>query len=212
MSEQVMQQRTSKTLYQYWDTIRGGRIAPHRFEIEPSDISALLAETFILDCSGSSNYRFRLAGTQICEQLGRELRGTDLLELWNANDREALAGLLHGVVEDGSVGVARFHAVGESARKAQFELTMMPLIHSSQSINRILGAITAIDPPYWLGSVGIQSFELDEVDIVFPGGKPHFLEGLAPAPIFANDGDYTIAGDNVRRFRVFEGGRRDAPE
>lgn len=205
-----MQQQTSISLYQYWDEVRRGRIAPNRFEIEPSDISSLLADTFIIDCSGASSYRFRLAGTQICEHLGRELRGTDLLDLWGNDDRDALESLLYGVVQDASVGVARFDAIADTSRRAQFELTAMPLQHSSPSVNRILGSITAIDPPYWLGSVAINSYQLSQVDIIFPDGKPNFLKGLEAPAIFENEGSYRIAGDNIRRFRVFEGGRSSA--
>ena len=89
-----MQQRSSQSLVQYWDEIRAGRQAPQRCEIEPARIAALLPVTFILDCSPQSGYRFRLAGTRICEQLGRELRGVDLQDLFNAQDREPLEILL----------------------------------------------------------------------------------------------------------------------
>ena len=62
-----MQQATSRQLYAYWDRVRNGRIAPRRFEIEPAKIAKLLPETFIVESVGSLGYRFRLAGTKICE-------------------------------------------------------------------------------------------------------------------------------------------------
>ena len=74
-----MQQPTSRQLYAYWDHVRNGRVAPRRFEIEPSMIAAMLPETFIVEGTGALGYRFRLAGTRICEQFGREVRGADLL-------------------------------------------------------------------------------------------------------------------------------------
>lgn len=80
----VMQQPTSRQLYAYWDRVRNGRVAPRRFEIEPAKIAALLPQTFIAENAGMLSYRFRLAGTKICEQFGRELRGADLLGLWDA--------------------------------------------------------------------------------------------------------------------------------
>ena len=52
------------------------------FEVEPAKIAALLPETFIAEGAGLLGCRFRLAGTKICEQFGRELRGADLLGLW----------------------------------------------------------------------------------------------------------------------------------
>ncbi len=63
-----MQQPTSRQLYAYWDRVRNGRIAPKRFEIEPAKIAPLLPETFITEATGLRTYRFRLAGTKICEQ------------------------------------------------------------------------------------------------------------------------------------------------
>ncbi len=40
---------SSDELYSYWNARRGGRQAPFRSEIEPSDIRNLLADIFILD-------------------------------------------------------------------------------------------------------------------------------------------------------------------
>ncbi len=204
-----MQLQTSRSLYAYWNGVRGCRLAPQRFEIEPSRISDLLPETFILDCDNVSSYRFRLAGTRICDHLGRELRGINLLDLWSADDREALDSLLNGVMTDGAVGVVSFEAVADAERSARFEMTLMPLIHSSRSVNRLLGSMTAVEPPYWLGSVPIHHQLINQVDLVFPGGMPHFLQDgdVVEAPMFAHGSGHTIAGDARRRFRVIEGGR-----
>ena len=47
---------------------------------EPAKIAHLLPEmTFIAEGAGRPACRFRLAGTKICEQFGRELRGADIL-------------------------------------------------------------------------------------------------------------------------------------
>ena len=147
-----MQQPTSRQLYAYWDHVRNGRVAPRRFEIEPSMIAAVLPETFIVEGTGALGYRFRLAGTQICEQFGRELRGADLLSLWEDADRDAVASLLRNVVADGVVGYGCFRAYSCTNRQASFEFVLLPLIHTGDTINRVLGAITAIEPPFWLGA------------------------------------------------------------
>ena len=74
-------------------------------------IAAVLPETFIVEGTGALGYRFRLAGTRICEQFGRELRGADLLSLWEGADRDAVASLLRNVVADGIVGHGRFRVL-----------------------------------------------------------------------------------------------------
>jgi hypothetical protein len=103
-----MQQPTSRQLYAYWDTIRNGRIAPRRFEIEPAKIAGLLRKTFIAECTGLLAFRFRLAGTRVCQQFGRELRGVDFLSLWPVHDRDAIGSLVRNIVNDGAVATAFF--------------------------------------------------------------------------------------------------------
>jgi hypothetical protein len=190
-----MQQPTSRQLYAYWDHVRNGRVAPRRFEIEPSMIAAVLPETFIVEGTGALGYRFRLAGTRICEQFGRELRGADLLSLWEGDHRDAVASLLRNVVADGVVGHGRFRAYGCSNRQASFEFVLLPLIHTGDVINRVLGAITAIEPPFWLGAEPLLRQEIVELNLHWPDGHP---SASSPA------GEVISIGS--RRFRVLEGG------
>jgi hypothetical protein len=194
-----MQQPTSRQLYAYWDRIRNGRVAPRRYEIEPSMIAPLLPETFIVEGTQALGYRFRLAGTRICEQFGRELRGADLLNLFEDDDRDAVASLLRTVFANAAVGHGRFRAFSCSNRQASFELVLLPLIHSGETINRVLGAITAIEPPFWLGAEPLLRQEILELNLHWPDGSPAFLQ----------DSEMVKLGS--RRFRVLEGGLGHEP-
>ena len=158
-------------------------------------IAAVLPETFIVEGTGALGYRFRLAGTRICEQFGRELRGADLLSLWEGADRDAVASLLRNVVADGVVGHGRFRAYSCSNRQASFEFVLLPLIHTGDVINRVLGAITAIEPPFWLGAEPLLRQEIVELNLHWPDGHPSL-----PSPA----GEVISIGS--RRFRVLEGG------
>lgn len=144
-------------------------------------------------------YRFRLAGTKICEQFGRELRGVDLLSLWEASDRDALASLLRNIFSDAAVGYARFRSHTGSNRRADFEFLLLPLIHAGDTINRVLGAITAIDPPFWLGSEPLMRQEIIELNLHWPDGVPAFM---------AKEGAEVISLAQ-RRFRLPPGGLGD---
>jgi hypothetical protein len=170
-----MQQPTSLQLYAYWDRVRNGRFAPRRFEVEPAKIAALLPETFIAEGAGLLGCRFRLAGTKICEQFGRELRGADLLSLWNDTDRDAVASLLRTVLTDGAVGYGNFTAYTRTERHTGFEFVLLPLIHTGDAINRILGAITAIKSPFWLGAEPLVRQEIVALNLHWPDGSPAFM-------------------------------------
>jgi hypothetical protein len=154
--------------------VRNGRFAPRRFEVEPAKIAALLPETFIAEGAGLLGCRFRLAGTKICEQFGRELRGADLLSLWQDSDRDAVSSLLRTVLTNGAVGYGNFTAYTRTERHADFEFVLLPLIHTGDAVNRILGAITAIEPPFWLGSEPLARQEIGALNLHWPDGGPAF--------------------------------------
>lgn len=197
-----MQHSTSRQLHAYWERVRDGRVAPRRFEIEPAKIASLLPDTFIAECDGPA-FRFRLAGTKICEQFGRELRGGDLLGLWEADDRDSFAGLLRRVISEAGIGHTVFHAYSAAARHAKFELVVMPLIHSGHTINRLLGAISALDPPFWLGSAPLIRQELIELRLIRPCGD---LDQEPPASPEIGASAPTSVPEARGRFRVYQGG------
>ena len=64
----VMKQSTIQVLFGYWNEVRGERLAPRRFEIEPARIATILPETFILERLDSETFPYRLAGTKICDR------------------------------------------------------------------------------------------------------------------------------------------------
>lgn len=191
-----MQQPTSRQLFAYWDHIRNGRMAPRRFEIEPAKIAGLLRDTFIAECTGLLSFRFRLAGTRICQHFGRELRGVDFLSLWSIGDRDAIGSLVRNILNDGAVGHGTFQAYTKTGREASFEFTLMPLVHTGSAINRLLGSITAIEPPFWLGAEPLATFEVLDLHLHWPDGSPAFMK---------NEGAKVVRLVR-KRFRVLEGG------
>lgn len=163
-----MPRSTDKQLYDYWNRVRNGRIAPNRAEIEPAAIAPLLAETFIVEYAGPMQFRFRLAGTKICDHFGRELRGTEFLELWNGADRHAMTSLLANLFGEGAVGRVRFRGLSLSGWSCDFSMILLPLSASCATVNRCLGSITALEPHYWLGNDPIVHLDLADVALDWP--------------------------------------------
>ena len=52
---------------------------------------------------------------------------------------------------------------------------LLPLIHTGETINRVLGAITAIEPPFWLGAEPLLRQEIVELNGIGPTGAPVVL-------------------------------------
>ena len=76
-----MQKQSTKTLYDYWNTLRGSRSAPDRRDLDPTKIRGALANTFILELNDNSEFDFRLAGSHICSIYARELKGRSFTRL-----------------------------------------------------------------------------------------------------------------------------------
>ncbi|HRD78125.1 MAG TPA: PAS domain-containing protein [Hyphomicrobiaceae bacterium] len=208
----MMRERTSRVLFAYWNEVRGERMAPRRFDIEPARISEVLSETFILEREEGTT-RFRLAGTRIVEQLGHELRGIALEDLWADSDRRRLDTILASVVEQGGVGLVHFTAAsppedGIEPRSAAFEMLLLPLVHTEGTVTRILGAISNSAPPHWLGAVPLPDRTIDSAMVIWPDGRPHSAIEAADrqAPFKPGYAAARIVRFDRRQFRVFDGG------
>jgi hypothetical protein len=204
-----MKQRTTQTLYAYWNEIRRGRLAPRRLEIEPSRIGSILPETFILERTGPANYIFRLAGTRLCEIFGTELRGTDMLAGWSASDRATIAGSLQSTYRQGAVTLLTIESSADTARRLQLEVVMLPLMHANNAMERVIGTMSALSSPHWLGYERLTNSRLIAHEVIWPDGRPYaILERTGrDAPFQAVPSTVGMHKTHRRLFRVFDGGR-----
>jgi hypothetical protein len=204
-----MQNTTTQILYKYWNEVRGDRMAPRRFEIEPARFATILPETFMIECEPGQGYRFRLAGTRVTEKLGYELRGRDLSDLVQEQESSSLSPLLTSISEQGAVGVLRIEMVAGDGRTALFEVVILPLVHTDNHITRLLGAISTCNHEPWLGSDLLQPGHIVHRETVWPDGRPHAMIDRMDRQIpFRTDVPPSrLVRGNRRVFRVFDGGR-----
>jgi hypothetical protein len=207
----TMKQRTSQILYAYWNEVRGERLAPHRFEIEPARIVSILPETFILERVDCTTYRFRLAGTRICEQFGFEFRGTNFLDLWSNGDRNALERHLATITDHGAVGVFHFEASPGDRRSVSFELVLLPLIHTGSACDRLLGSLSSIESPLWLGTERLQARRMVGHQLTWPDGRhrPQVETTQRQTPFLPQIRGARFVKVDRRHFRVYDGGLAD---
>lgn len=207
-----MQHPSSQQLFKYWDTVRSGRFAPNRFEIEPSGIPGILPDVFVVECPDTETCRFRLAGTRICASLGHELRGTNLLDYWSIEDREAVRNLLYNVAQDGAGATIVCRSANAQGDRVTFELLVLPLVHNSATVNRMLGSICALSDPYWLGTAQLRHLELVTFNLIWPDLRPNIPAAPQDAPPALADTAVEFTGDTRRRFRVVDGGLSQRPD
>jgi hypothetical protein len=219
-----MQKTSTKTLYDYWNSLRGARSAPDRRDIDPTRIKGALANTFILELNEDSEFAFRLAGSHLCTAYCRELKGRSFTRLWHARDRDAMETLVRAVTEDHAVALVTFQGTTPIHTKTSFETILLPVRHNGSTQSRMLGAMTALDTPYWLGVQPIMEQRITGLRLIWPdettaaetaqeiatsiAADVAFADGTLtmPMPMAA-----TVFGRAARRYAhlaVIDGGRR----
>lgn len=206
--ELQMKAKTTQVLYAYWNDVRQNRLAPRRFEIEPSRIAPILSETFILERLDDQTYRFRIAGTRICDDFGNEFRGTNFLDGWMPDDQITLTRHLQTATRQGGVSLITFEAKTPSDGVVTFECILLPLIHTRDSVDRLLGGLARLDEPKRQDDERLASRRLKSAEIVWPDGRPHALHAghYSQAPLLPHVRNARIVRIDRRQFRVYEGG------
>jgi hypothetical protein len=208
-----MRHKTSETLFAYWNGVRGEQLAPRRFQIEPAKIAGILSSTFMLERLDTATYRYRLAGTAVCNLFGAELRGSNFLEGWPPEDHLSLMRRLSVVSGRGAVELIHLEAAPAGRASAPFELLLLPLRHTSETIDRILGSFVALDCPGWLGHAPLATKRMIANEFIWPAGSANGAAEARPiparpnhAPLALNPRGGRIVRNERRQFRVFDGG------
>lgn len=180
-----MKHASSRALYAYWNRLRGERSAPERSELKPHAIRSILGDVLILEVGGPHRFVVRLAGTQICSLMGRELRGRSFAEPFAVADWPEIYSLMDAVVRNTTPIVATVTGETAGRRMLGLELLLLPLRHHGRTQVRLLGSLAALTQPYWsamepLACLRIASSRIvrheDTVlgngDVALPVGRP----------------------------------------
>lgn len=213
-------------MFEYWSRICAGRKAPNREEVEPSDIRGLLADTFILEVSGT--YRtisYRLAGTRLCAAFGRELKYYGFFGHWAEQDCFDVARTLAHVYRDQRPHVISMNAVTESGKDIDYEMLLLPLAPMEDGSARILGIATPSENPFWLGAeplvecslissrdVGNSSVAdrplLDATPSLAPGLQPAGQGDIRYPSEFSDETSLEAGKRRIGHLVVHEGGKQ----
>lgn len=202
----------SRALLAYWQRLRAGRRAPYRVEVDPRDMTCQARSLFILEILADGMQRFRLAGSELVETFGIELRGQTARAIMEGRARDSLTALVAETAAEPGIGYARLAPLG-GAPDEHWEMLLLPLRSDDGALDRLIGMIQQVSGfrpggrraplRFTIESMWIHPVEAT-VDEALPAAEG-FAEAQAP---FAGPAP---AGTD-QPFRAIDGGRgRNTP-
>lgn len=192
----------TQRLFDYWNEVRGENTAPARVDIAPAAISGILPSTFILEHDENGAFVFRLAGTALCLLFGGELKGVPFCDLLNQDERKLAARLLSAAQCESIGALLQLDAVTNTDHAVTLEVLILPL---SDSQPRLLGAIHALEMPYWAGAEPITSVAISGIRL-FDSDVELFCLHNRPAISLADRQNGRRLAQQTPRFAVLQGG------
>lgn len=91
------------------------------------DYPGLLGRLFVVEQVLPDIVTFRIAGETLPILLGRNLVGSNFLDLWTGADRQLVTALLASILEDSRPGVIRLSGETHHGRRLDVEISIAPL-------------------------------------------------------------------------------------
>lgn len=201
-----MRHKTTETVFQYFNDLRGDRPAPLRSEIDPAALKSVLPDLFILEKGRDGIVRFRLAGTRVCLILGREMRDRAFIDIWHSTVRHRMRLAADAVIANRSALEIAVTATDGDGNALPMEMLMLPLFSRAEQCDRIFGSLVALEST---GPVESCERHLEPADFVFVPVSGQRPIAAASAPVRSPTASLGQMLNRPTYLRVFQGGRRD---
>lgn len=126
----------------YWDALRDDQDLPRREQINPRGMAGALHQVFMVERIAPGMARFRLAGMEINDLMGMEVRGMPLSALFDPAARAGLADLLEKVMTARTIvelDIEADRGIGRPALRAR--LVLLPLKGTAGEADLVLGCL-----------------------------------------------------------------------
>ncbi len=164
-----MRHSNTELLIDYWQARKVGRQSPLRSSIDPSEITELLPQVFILGRTAPGQFVFRLAGALLTRLHARDLRRLDFASLFTAADRQAITTTLETARRAAEPAVLSIEARAEEGLSAQLEILLAPLRAPTLPPDRVLGLYQLLTPLAGLRDKPVRELRVAGLDAAAGG-------------------------------------------
>lgn len=142
----------------YWEALREGNGIPLRSQLDPRGIESALSSAFLIERIAPGIARFRIAGMDLADLMGMELRGMPFSAAFCPASREKLASVLEQVFAKPAILTMALTAERGYSRPALSSRLLVLPMRSEQGDERLALGCFAIE-----GNIGRspRRFEID---------------------------------------------------
>lgn len=186
---------SSRMLFRFWETMRAERSAPTRAELDLKFIRPLVSQLYISEYAPQlRKFKWRLAGTGLCELYRCELTGGDMLADWDSFETDVIGRYLRGTMEHHQPSVFRTRFTTDRDQTVGAEMVALPLLSADGSATHIFGGVFPFREIWSLGYGAITRMELTGARSIWTENIPVPLPDAIAPPIRRNRGFRVIAG------------------
>lgn len=136
-----------RALHAHWAEARRGAAVPYRAHINPRRIAPLLADTFVAERIAPGLTRLRIAGMNLSDLMGMEVRGMPLSSFIAPASREAFAMHMVDLFDrPATLRMALCSTAGPGRPELRGTLVMLPLRSDLGDVSRALGCLLTTGP------------------------------------------------------------------
>jgi hypothetical protein len=142
-----------RTLYAYWNKLRGTRLMPRRQEVDPTEIWPLLKNVFMNEWHREPDrLYYRIAGTELVAAMGFEIRGKWVSDLYQDQaDIDRTLGLYRRVVDGRIPVLGRTEGTHLRHGADAFEWVICPLSDDGDAVTHFIGLEDYVSRRRYLG-------------------------------------------------------------
>ncbi len=151
----------TRALFSFWEKIRGEKAAPGRDDLDLRQISPIVPNLLILERDHlHQSYKWRLAGSEICQLYRQKLTSTNALAGWGGFERNTLKQLFDTVVTGLQPCLVRFRLSTDLGQVIGAELLGLPILAKNGTRFHVFGGIFPLRDISQLGYGSVTGLEL----------------------------------------------------
>ncbi len=180
----------SRALFVQWEKLRNERPCPTRAELDLSALTAILPDVVLIERDHiRKGFRYRLAGTRVCDLFRENLTASNAFAGWDSFESDVIGKHFHTTVTAHQPTLMRLRLAMDTGQVVATEFLGLPIQASGGSI-QIFGGFFPFRPAADLGHKRIAARELIAIRSIW---TEHHRDLPEPRP-------------TTRNFRVISGG------